>query len=135
MPYAVITKDKPDSLDLRNEVRGVHLEFLDANQHRLLAAGAMIDDDGTGGHGGVIIVDTDERQEAEDFIANEPRPGCSRASPWCAGARPSSTSSATSEPAAPRATLRTFRPSSSQRLTSINRWAFSSQSDRKPSTD
>ena len=72
MPYAVITKDKPNSLDLRNQVRGVHLEFLDANQDRLLAAGAMIDDDGTGGHGGVIIVDTDDRQEAEDFIANDP---------------------------------------------------------------
>ncbi len=72
MPYAVITKDKPHGLDLRNEVRGVHLEFLDANKDRLLAAGAMIDDDGTGGHGGVIIVDTDERQVAEDFIANDP---------------------------------------------------------------
>lgn len=72
MPYAVITKDKPDSLDLRNEVRGVHLAFLEANKDRLLAAGAMIDDDGSGGHGGVIIVDTDDRQEAEAFIADDP---------------------------------------------------------------
>lgn len=72
MPYVIITKDKPDSLDLRNQQRGAHLEYLDANTHRLLAAGALTDDDGSGGAGGVIIVDTDDRQEAEDFIAADP---------------------------------------------------------------
>ena len=40
MPYVIITKDKPDSLALRNEVRAVHIDYLTANQHRLLAAGA-----------------------------------------------------------------------------------------------
>ena len=72
MPYVVMTKDKPNSLDLRTEVRGVHLEYLEANRHKLLAAGAMTEDDGTGGHGGVIIVDTDDRAEAEAFIENDP---------------------------------------------------------------
>ncbi len=72
MPYVVMTKDKPNSLDLRTEVRGVHIEYLEANQHKLLAAGAMTEDDGTGGHGGVIIVDTDDRAEAEAFIENDP---------------------------------------------------------------
>ncbi len=72
MPYVVMTKDKPNSLDLRTEVRGVQIEYLEANQHRLLAAGAMTEDDGTGGHGGVIIVDTDDRAEAEAFIENDP---------------------------------------------------------------
>jgi uncharacterized protein YciI len=72
MPYVIITRDKPNSLELRNQVRAEHLEFLDRNTHRLMAAGAMIDDDGTGGRGGVIIVDTDDRKEAEDFIAADP---------------------------------------------------------------
>ena len=72
MPYVIITRDKPDHLHLRNEVRGVHLDYLVANQDRLLAAGGTIEDDGSGGDGGVIIVDTDDRQEAEDFIANDP---------------------------------------------------------------
>ncbi len=72
MPYVVLTRDKPNSLDLRTEVRGVHIEYLEANQHKLLAAGAMTEDDGTGGHGGVIIVDTDDRAEAEAFIENDP---------------------------------------------------------------
>ncbi len=72
MPYVVLTRDKPNSLDLRTEVRGVHIEYLEANKPKLLAAGAMTEDDGTGGHGGVIIVDTDDRAEAEAFIENDP---------------------------------------------------------------
>jgi uncharacterized protein len=72
VPYVIITKDKPNSLALRNEVRAVHIDYLTANQHRLLAAGAQIEDDGSGGSGGVIIVDTDDRKEAEEFIANDP---------------------------------------------------------------
>jgi uncharacterized protein YciI len=72
VPYVIITRDKPNSLALRNEVRAVHIDYLTANQHRLLAAGAQIEDDGSGGSGGVIIVDTDDRKEAEEFIANDP---------------------------------------------------------------
>jgi len=72
VPYVIITKDKPDALALRNEVRPAHIDYLVANQHRLLSAGAQIEDDGSGGSGGVIIVDTDDRTEAEDFIANDP---------------------------------------------------------------
>lgn len=72
MPYAVITRDKPNHLDLRNAVRAEHLAFLEANQDKLLAAGAMTDDDGQGGYGGVIIVDTEDREEAWRFIQNDP---------------------------------------------------------------
>ena len=72
MPYVILTKDKPNSLDLRNKVRGEHLEYLEANKAKLLAAGAMIEDDGTGGYGGVLIVDTDDRATAEAFIENDP---------------------------------------------------------------
>ena len=72
MPYAIITMDKPNSLQLRNEVRGPHLEYLDRNKGRLLAAGAMVDDTGQGGYGGIIIVDTEDRAEAEAFIQNDP---------------------------------------------------------------
>ena len=72
MPYAIITRDKPNSLQLRNEVRGPHLEYLTANQDKLLAAGAQVDDQGQGGYGGLIIVDTEDRAEAEAFIRNDP---------------------------------------------------------------
>lgn len=72
MPYAIMTMDKPNSLQLRNEVRGPHLEYLDRNKGKLLAAGAMVDDTGQGGYGGIIIVDTEDRAEAEAFIQNDP---------------------------------------------------------------
>lgn len=72
MPYAILTTDKPNSADLRARVRNTHIEYLTANMHKLLAAGALTADDGTGGHGGILIVDTDERKEAEAFIAGDP---------------------------------------------------------------
>ena len=72
MPYAIQTVDKPNSAELRAATRPAHLEYLTANQHKLLAAGAIIDDDGTGGHGGILLVDTDDRAEAERFIAEDP---------------------------------------------------------------
>ena len=72
MPYAIITIDKPNSLARRNEHRAVHLDYLTANQDKLLAAGAKTDENGEGGYGGIIIVDTDDRAEAEAFIQNDP---------------------------------------------------------------
>jgi uncharacterized protein YciI len=77
VPYVIITKDKPGSLALRNEVRAVLIDYLDDTQLRLLAAFALIEEDGCGGSGGVIIVDSADRKEAEDFIAVVPftKPG------------------------------------------------------------
>jgi uncharacterized protein YciI len=72
MPYAIQTLDKPGSAELRASARPAHLEYLTKHQHRLLAAGALIDDDGTGGSGGILIVDTEDRAEAERFIAEDP---------------------------------------------------------------
>ena len=72
MPYIIQTRDKPDHLHVRTAARQEHLEYLEANKDKLLAAGALLDDDGTGGHGGVIIVDVEDRAEAEAFIANDP---------------------------------------------------------------
>lgn len=72
MPFAIQLIDKPGSADLRARTRAAHLEYLKANQHLLLAAGALIDDDGTGGHGGIIIVDTEDRAQAQRFIDEDP---------------------------------------------------------------
>lgn len=72
MPYAIITTDKPNSAELRTKTREKHIEYLTAHVDKLLAAGALTADDGTGGHGGILIVDTDDRKEAEAFIAGDP---------------------------------------------------------------
>jgi uncharacterized protein YciI len=72
MPYIIQTKDKANGAAIRAQARPAHLEYLTRHKDKLLAAGALIDDDGTGGHGGVLIVDTDDRAEAERFINEDP---------------------------------------------------------------
>ncbi len=72
MPYLVYVKDKPDSLELRTELRPVHLEYLEANQQKLLAAGALLEDDGSGAHGGAVILDVEDRAAAEEFVRDDP---------------------------------------------------------------
>lgn len=72
MPYAIQTLDKAGAADVRAAARPAHLEYLVKNQSLLLAAGALIDDDGTGGNGGILLIDTDSREEAERFIAEDP---------------------------------------------------------------
>ena len=72
MPYVIQLVDKPDSAKLRAEVRAVHLDYLDAHKDKLLAAGALIEDDGSGGSGSLYVVDTEDRKEAESFLSGDP---------------------------------------------------------------
>lgn len=72
MAYPILTTDKPDSLELRTKTREKHIEYLTAHVDKLLAAGALVGDDGSGGSGGILIVDTDDRKEAKAFIAGDP---------------------------------------------------------------
>jgi uncharacterized protein len=66
------TRRQPNSAGLRAATRPAHLDYLTKNQHLLLAAGALINDDGSGGDGGIIIVDTEDRALAERFINEDP---------------------------------------------------------------
>lgn len=72
MPYVVETWDKPDHLDLRMSVRPEHISFLKRNTDRLLAAGAKLSDDGETMLGTIYIIDTENREEAERFVAEDP---------------------------------------------------------------
>ncbi len=72
MPYIIETFDKPGSLELRRATRGVHLEFLEANKHLLLACGAKLNDDGSDQGGGLYVVDLETREEAQRFIEADP---------------------------------------------------------------
>jgi len=72
MPYAIIAEDRPDGAALRGEKRPEHLDYLDANKHLLLAAGAQFADDGTTPIGSILLVDVDDRAAAEAFAQNDP---------------------------------------------------------------
>jgi len=72
MPYIAEMTDKPDGASLRTAVRDTHLQYLDTNKRKLLAAGALLNDDGSTGTGSVYVIDTEDRKEAEAFVANDP---------------------------------------------------------------
>jgi len=72
MPYAIIAQDRPDGAEIRRDRRPEHLDYLDANKHLLLAAGAQFADDGTTPVGSILLIDVDDRAAAEQFAANDP---------------------------------------------------------------
>jgi uncharacterized protein len=72
MPYIIETFDKPDHESVRRAHRAEHLAFLAGSAGRLLACGAKLNDDGSDRGGGLYIVDTEERAEAEALIAADP---------------------------------------------------------------
>lgn len=72
MPYMIETWDKDGAHDLRLELRQVHLDYLDSIAPKLLACGAKISDDGTHASGGLYVVDTEDRAEAEALIKADP---------------------------------------------------------------
>lgn len=72
MPYLIETFDKPHSPALRQALRDKHLDYLEQNKDLLLACGAKLEDDGSGGSGSVYIVDVETRQLAEDFVNGDP---------------------------------------------------------------
>jgi uncharacterized protein len=72
MPYIIETWDKPDHQSVRAAARAAHLDFLAENAARLLACGAKLHDDGTDLGGGLYVLDTEDRAEAERFIAADP---------------------------------------------------------------
>jgi uncharacterized protein len=72
MPYLIETYDKPDHQSLRQRIRPVHLEYLEMNKNKLLASGAKLDDAGQNASGGIYILDTESRSDAEAFIAEDP---------------------------------------------------------------
>jgi uncharacterized protein YciI len=68
MPYMVTADDKPGTADLRFRVRPSHIAYLG----KLIAAGAKMEDDGVTATGSLYVIDTDSREEAERFVADDP---------------------------------------------------------------
>ena len=71
MPFLIIATDKPGSGALRTDMREAHLAYLLNRQDTLLAGGAMLSDEGAA-LGSLLIIDTEDRAEAEAFAAGDP---------------------------------------------------------------
>lgn len=72
MPYVIRTWDKPDSGELRAASRPAHLAYLTPFASRILAAGALLDEAGTTPAGSLIVLDTEDRDEAQRLVDDDP---------------------------------------------------------------
>lgn len=72
MPYVITFHDEPDVLERKRTLRAVHLEYVSSQATRIIASGGLFPDDDDFPTGGLIILDTDVRQEAIDYIENDP---------------------------------------------------------------
>ena len=71
MLFALICVDKPGSLELRLATRPHHLAYLQAYIDRLVEAGPLLDQEGRP-CGSLLIIDVNDRAEAEGFAAEDP---------------------------------------------------------------
>jgi uncharacterized protein len=71
MLFALICTDKPNSIDLRMQVRPAHLAFLDKLGGNLKAAGPFVDDDGKP-TGSLVIIQADDLADAKAIAAQDP---------------------------------------------------------------
>jgi uncharacterized protein YciI len=72
MPFMVVADDAAGVGELRARLRPAHLDYLEANLDRLIGAGARLSDDGLTPLGSLYLLATDDRAEAEAFVANDP---------------------------------------------------------------
>lgn len=71
MLFALISADKPGSLELRLATRPQHLAYLQAYIDRLVEAGPLLDQEGRP-CGSLVIIDVKDRAEAEGFAVEDP---------------------------------------------------------------
>lgn len=72
MHFIIHCTDKPDSAHIRANNRPAHVDFLKSHRGNLYAAGPILDDDGEGMNGSLLIVDFPDRAAVETFAAADP---------------------------------------------------------------
>lgn len=72
MPYVIMFHDDPGVLEQKRQLRAAHIEYVSKNASRIIASGGLFPDDDDFPTGGLIILDTEVRQDAVDYIENDP---------------------------------------------------------------
>ena len=72
MFFALRCLDKADGLTLRQQTRANHLAHLDRHAPHVLAAGALLGEDGATPIGSLLLVEFDDRPAVDRFLADDP---------------------------------------------------------------
>ena len=72
MPYLIISRDNPQKRHIREEFMDEHIAYLNSNLDKILAAGAIQTDDGANIVGGMIVLETESKADAEAFYVRDP---------------------------------------------------------------
>lgn len=72
MPYLIYAIDFPEMELKRESIRQAHRDYLKSHGAKILASGALLDEDGKTIIGGISLFDTNDRTEAERFAYDDP---------------------------------------------------------------
>ncbi len=72
MLYVIRCIDKPDHLQVRLDNRPAHVEYLKSYGDKLFAAGPTLGEDDDAMNGSVVILDLENKAEADEFCENDP---------------------------------------------------------------
>lgn len=72
MAYLIYAIDHPGKNDIRENIREQHRQHLRSVGKKLLASGALLDEDGHTVIGGISLLDTDDYNEAKQFALEDP---------------------------------------------------------------
>ena len=72
MQFVIHCHDRPGGAARRGELRAAHLDYLGQHKGIIVARGALVDDDGEKTNGSVLILDVEDKAQAEAFWAGEP---------------------------------------------------------------
>jgi uncharacterized protein YciI len=73
MPYVIQFIDAPSTTkETKSLLRATHLDYVTRHADRIIASGGLFPDDDDFPNGGLIILNVESRNEAVDYIENDP---------------------------------------------------------------
>lgn len=72
MLFAITLLDRPNSFELRTEIRPAHKAYLSAAGERIAFAGPLFGDDGKTPAGSLLVMDFDSRDAVHTWLDAEP---------------------------------------------------------------
>ena len=73
MPYVIMFSDAPGTdREKKSRVRQTHIDYVMKNVDRIITSGGFFPEGDDFPNGGLIILDVQTRQEAVDYIENDP---------------------------------------------------------------